>query len=262
MLFLSERSAFAHGKAIRGGVPVIFPWFGSRTGKRAGERTDGPSHGFARRTVWDVAFAALSGEDVHLTLTLAPDDNSRALGFDHFRVAYEVVLGRTLTMRLSVANLAPKDEGEAPLHFEEALHTYLSVDDVEQVRIDGLGGTEFLDKTDGFQRKEQEDDVLTLTGETDRPYLNTEATVTVEDPAGKRSVVVEKRHSKSTVVWNPWAEQAAKLPDMADDAWRKFVCVETANAADNALTLQPGEGHTMEARIAIAPLAEAMETGD
>ncbi|HEY4356545.1 MAG TPA: D-hexose-6-phosphate mutarotase [Acidobacteriaceae bacterium] len=247
VLFLSERSVFAPGKAVRGGVPVIFPWFGSRTG----ERTDGPSHGFARTAMWDVAFAAGFGEDLHLTLTLGPSETSRQLGYDNFRLAYELIFGRTLSLRLSVVN-----QGETPMHLEEALHTYLAVGGVEHVRIGGLGDTEFLDKTDHFARRWQTDDWLMLHGETDRPYLNTTATVTVDDPIFRRRLVVEKRNSHTTVIWNPWTEQTAKLVDMDPEGWRGMVCVETANAAQNALTLHPGEAHTMEARLAVEPLPD------
>lgn len=253
VLFLSERSTFVPGKAIRGGVPVIFPWFGARTG----ERTDGPSHGFARTAMWDVAFAASFGEDLHLTLTLGPSASSRQLGYDNFRVAYELIFGRTLTMRLSVVN-----QGETPLAVEEALHTYLAVGEVEQARIGGLAGTEFLDKTDHFARKRQAEDVLMLHGETDRPYLNAAGTVTVDDPVLQRRLVTEKRNSHTTVIWNPWAEQTAKLADMDPEGWRAMVCVEAANAADNALTLHPGEAHTMEARISVEPIPQAVELPD
>ena len=203
-------------------------------------------HGFARTAVWDVAFAAMVGEDLHLTLTLGPNDASRAAGYDEFQAAYELVFGRTLTMKLSVANI-----GEAPLKFEEALHTYFVVSEAEQIEIEGLGGAEFLDKTDGFKRKRQEEDTLVLRGETDRPYLNTAATVTVDDPVLRRRIVVEKSGSQTTVVWNPWAAKAAALPDMGDDEWHGFVCVETANVGENALTLQPREAHTMVAQISL-----------
>lgn len=245
VLFLSERSAFEPGKAIRGGVPVIFPWFGPRTGKR----TDGPSHGFARTELWEVAFAAMFGDDLYLTLTLSPNETSRNLGFDHFRVVYEIVFGRTLTMRMGVAN-----QGDTPLQVEQALHTYFHVGEAEQLRIHGLGDTQYIDKTDNFARKWQEEEELTLHGETDRPYLNTKTAVTIEDPVMRRQIKVDKQGSKTTVVWNPWSALAAKLPDMADDAWHSMVCVETANAADNALTLQPREVHTMEAKISVSPL--------
>ena len=251
VIFLSEKSLFAEAKAIRGGVPVIFPWFGARQWAADGSaRTDGPQHGFARTASWDVAFAAMVGEELHLTLTLGPSEASRVLGYDGFQLAYELVLGRTLRMRLSVANV-----GEGPLKFEEALHTYLAVGEAEQLRIEGLGGTEFLDKTDGFKRKRQEADVLTLIGETDRPYLNTEAAVTVSDPEMGRKIVVAKSGSRTTVVWNPWVALAAKLADLGDEEWRRFVCVETANVAEDAVTLQPKEAHVMEARISVEELA-------
>ena len=110
VLFLSERSAFESGKAIRGGVPIIFPWFGARTATPDSPRTDGPSHGFARIALWKLAFAAVAGDDLHLTLTLGPNEASRALGFDNFQLAYKLILGAELRMSLIVAN-----PGTAPL---------------------------------------------------------------------------------------------------------------------------------------------------
>ena len=250
VLFVSERSSFPPGQAIRGGVPVIFPWFGARSAELTGARTDGPSHGFARTQVWDVAFAAMAGDDLHLTLTLAPSETSRAAGFDNFRVAYEMVLGRTLVLRLSVANT-----GETPLRFEEALHSYFAVSNATAISIEGLAGTEFLDKTDNFQRKRQDEDLLRLSGETDRPYLNTQATITLQDPAAGRSVVIAKQGSNTTVVWNPWSELAAKLPDMDPEGWRGMTCIEAANAAENAIILAPREAHSMEVTISLESTA-------
>ena len=250
-LFLSERSSFTEDKAIRGGIPIIFPWFGARTATPENPRTDGPSHGFARTSLWQVAFAALAGDDMHLTLTLAPDETSRSLGFDRFQLAYELVLGAELRMRLTVANQA-----ETPLQFEEALHTYLAVGDVAQVQIRGLRNTEFLDKTDNFKRKRQMEDVLRLTKETDRPYLNTSATVTLDDPVLRRRITIAKANSLTTVVWNPWSELSAKLADMNPDGWRHMTCIETANAAENAITLAPRQTHTMEAHLRLEELPQ------
>lgn len=244
VLFLSNKSEFVDGKAIRGGVPVIFPWFGPRTGAR----TDGPSHGFARTQEWTLAFAAISGDDLHLTLTLAPSEESRALGYDHFRLAFQLILGETLTMRLTVAN----ESGE-PLNVEEALHTYLTVGDATQVHISGLDGVDYLDKTDSFARKTQSGDIV-FTGETDRMYLSTTATTTLEDPILKRRIVVAKQNSDTTVVWNPWSTLSTKLADMDDDGWQQMACIETANANASALTLAPQTTHTMEARISVESL--------
>jgi len=244
VLFLSARTELAPDKPIRGGVPVIFPWFGPRHDGLAG-----PSHGFARRSEWELAFAALAGDEVHLTFTLGPDQTSRALGYDHFRLAYRMAIGRALTLELTVAN-EPGAQGP-PLQFEEALHTYFAVGDVRETTVTGLAGAEYIDKRDQMRRKLQPQGAMSLTGTTDRVYLDTAATCAIDDVAGKRRIVVEKTGSRSTVVWNPWAEVAATLPDMEVDAWPGMLCVETANVDDSAVTLKPGETHTMRAVISV-----------
>ena len=250
VLFLSDRSFYEPGKAIRGGVPLIFPWFGARTPTPEDPRTDGPAHGFARTADWTLAFAALSGHDLHLTLTLAPNDATRALGYDHFALVFELTLGIELNLRLTVKNLAAD-----PLHFEEAFHSYFSIGDSQQVSIIGLSDTEYLDKTDNFKKKHQKDPLLKLTGETDRPYLNTLVPVNIDDPILKRRITIDKSESRSTVVWNPWSALTATLPDMTPACWLTMVCVETANVATDAITLAPNEHHTMEAHIFVQQFA-------
>ena len=249
VLFLSERSLFTPGKAIRGGIPIIFPWFGNRTATSESPRTDGPSHGFARTADWTLTFAAVSGDDLTLTLALGPSNISRALGFDDFQLAYQLTLGAELRLQLTVANLA-----DTALHFEEAFHTYLSVGDAQQISLIGLSDTTFIDKTDAFARKRQTVTPLTITGETDRPYLDTLTPVNLVDPVFHRRIVVDKSNSRSTVIWNPWSELAAKLPDMTPTNWQAMVCIETANVADNAITLAPQQAHSMQAHIFIEPL--------
>ena len=250
VLFLSERSFFTPGKAIRGGIPIIFPWFGARTATPDNPRTDGPSHGFARTAEWTLAFAALAGDDLHLTLTLGPSDASRSLGYDQFALVYEITLGAELHLQLTVNN-----QGSKPLHFEEALHTYFSIGDAQQVSIIGLSDTEYLDKTDHFKKKHQTDPLLKLTGETDRPYLSTTVPVNIDDPVLKRRITVDKANSQTTVVWNPWSTLTATLPDMSSDCWLTMVCVETANVGPNAITLASGEHHTMEAHLYVQEFA-------
>lgn len=264
-IFLSQRAEFVHGEPIRGGVPIIFPWFAERHDGKTG-----PQHGFARISNWDVAFAGMSGDDLHLAFTLAPDELSRSLGFDHFRLGYRVTVGRTLTLEMGVQNdsgnggargggpaqaTAPADQitGGAPLVFEQALHTYYEVADVHQVSIDGLAGVTYIDKVDGFKRKVQPAGALKFEGKTDRPYLNTTSTCILHDPAGKRRITVAKSGSNSTVIWNPWKEATAAMHDMEPDAWLHMAAIETANVADNTITLAPGATHTMRADISIDP---------
>lgn len=252
VLFLSARSEIAPGKAIRGGIPVIAPWFGPDTRNRAGGKP-GPSHGFARTQPWTLAFAAVVGEELHLTLTLGPTDLSRSFGYPDLRLAYQVNIGSTLSLHLTLAN-----GGAESMPFEEALHTYLAVADVRQARLLGLNGSHYLDKMDGMRQKLETAGGLVLTDPTDRVYLDTAATCVVEDPLLGRRLIVAKTGSRSTVVWNPWTELTAKLNDMEPDGWQTMLCVETANAGPNVLTLGPGEAHTMRATLSVESLSNSL----
>jgi glucose-6-phosphate 1-epimerase len=240
VIFVSRKSDFTPGKPIRGGVPIAFPWFAARH-----DGKPGPSHGFARIQDWTLAFAALAGEDLHMTFTLGPTEISRNLGYDNFRLAYQLTIGRTLTMQLTVAN-----EAAAPLLFEEALHSYYAVADIHEVSIDGLDGVTYLDKNDNLKPKIQHG-AIAVTEPTDRVYLNTTSACVLHDTGGKRRITVAKTGSNTTVVWNPWEAGAAKLPDLDPTEWHEFVAVETVNAAANAITLAPRASHVMRAHISI-----------
>ena len=242
VIFMSRKSDLAPGKAIRGGVPIAFPWFAADQKADRLHGKPGPSHGFARTEVWTLAFAALAGEDLHLTFTLAPNATSRELGFDLFRVAFQLTIGKSLTMKLTVAN-----DAKVPLVFEEALHTYFAVGDVHEISVTGLESTSYIDKTDNFAVKPAVHGPLTFTQFTDRVYNHTKATCTIHDPLEKRRIVIAKENSDTTVVFNPWKE----MPDLGADEWHEFVCVETVNASQSPITLAPGTVHTMQAHISI-----------
>lgn len=239
-IFISRKSDFAPGKPIRGGIPIAFPWFAARHDGKTG-----PSHGFARIQDWTLAFAALAGDDVHMTFTLGPTEISRGLGYDNFRLAYQLTIGRTLTMQLTVVN-----DAATPLIFEEALHTYYAVADIHEITIDGLDGVTYLDKTDDFNSKVQRGAIV-ITEPTDRVYLNTTSTCIVHDTGSKRRVTIAKTGSNTTVVWNPWESGALKLPDLDPTEWHEYVAVETVNAAINAVTLAPGSKHVMQAHVTV-----------
>jgi glucose-6-phosphate 1-epimerase len=233
VLFMSSKSLFAPGKAIRGGVPVIFPWFGARS-----DGKPGPAHGFARTMPWAVESTSLtSSGEVELTLVLTPDD---------CEARFQVVIGASLRMSLEVRNLS-----SAPFTYEEALHSYFIVSDVHQTSVTGLAGTTLIDKTDGLQRKLQSAEPVTFTKETDQVHVNTPATCVIHDPVTGRSINVGKTGSLSTIVWNPWSAKAASMADMGTGEWEHFVCVESGNAADNAVTLAPGGSHTLTTFISL-----------
>lgn len=246
VLFLSGRSRFDATAAIRGGVPVIFPWFGARAGAPAA-----PAHGFARTAEWGVESVERGGDGgvtAVLRLTLTPDAAARAAWPPDFVLRHRVRVGRALEMTLEVEN-----RSSGPLEFEEALHTYLVVGDVREVTVTGLAGTGYIDKTAGMARKVQDPAPLRLTAETDSVYLGTRATCVLDDPRGGRRIVVEKDGSASTVVWNPWATKAKALSDLGDEEWLRFICIETANAAEDRVALAPGRQHAMRATLRVEP---------
>ena len=235
VLFMSAHTRFASDAAIRGGVPVIFPWFGPRAGD-----AQAPAHGFARRLPW-----RLEREGDHdVVLALDADASTRAVWPHEFALRLHVVLEARLTMTLAVTNT-----DSVPWTYEEALHTYLAVGDVTTAVVTGLEGAAYLDKTDAMARKRQPDEPLRITGEVDRTFPGHTAACMVEDPVLKRRVRVDKRGSATTVVWNPWIERARALPDLGDEEWKRMVCVETANAGDDAVRLTPGARHELAATL-------------
>ena len=164
---------------------------------------------------------------------------------DSLAATYRITLGAALGLELAVRNVAA-----VPVGFEAALHTYLAVSDVRDVAVTGLGGARYLDRLGGPDLVRQDVDVLRLTGETDRIYQGTDATVVVHDAAAARRLAVAKAGSASTVVWNPWAATGEAMADVGP-AWSSMLCVETANVREHAVRLAPGTEHVMATSIAV-----------
>ena len=243
VLFTSPNNAFAPGRAIRGGIPVIFPWFGPNRHTPAA-----PQHGFARTATWhpDGVETAGSGS-LALTLSLGDGDVGSPFWPERFRAIYTVTFAQTLSLRFAVQNRA-----KHPIVFEEALHSYFAISDVTEIAISGLAGATYIDKTDAASRKPQIADLVTITAETDRVYLDTPGQCIIEDRGWRRRIVIEKNGAASSVVWNPWAEKAAAMVDLGDPAWRGMVCVESGNIADNEVQLAAVAEHQMSAVISVA----------
>ncbi|HYO08194.1 MAG TPA: D-hexose-6-phosphate mutarotase [Tepidisphaeraceae bacterium] len=241
VLYQSPRSAYADSKAIRAGVPVIFPWFGPRHG------TDTAAmHGFVRTRAWELQAISRQGDDVRVSFALSSTPEMlAAANFPHaFALRLNVTVAATLAIEMEVENRSAQE-----LPFENALHTYFHVGDVRQISVSGLADTDFLDKNRGMSRFTDREDPLRFAGPTDRVYLDTPATCTIVDPVLGRRIVLAKDGSRTTVVWNPWSDKITSMADLPAEDWPKFVCVETCNARDNALRLPPGGRHAMRLSI-------------
>jgi glucose-6-phosphate 1-epimerase len=240
MLFVSAQSHFAPGKAIRGGIPVIFPWFGPREG-----HPESPMHGLVRTRDWELTDIKVPDNgSASVTFQMQSSPETLVLWPHAFALKLHFTLGETLHIAWEVSNT-----GSTPFVFEQALHPYFPVADVHHARVHGLHHCRFLDKTAGPELQTDLHENVRFTRETDRLYFDTEAPLVLEDPAAKQRLLISKKGSRSSVVWNPWIAKAAALADLADDEWQKFVCVEQVNAKHNAITLAPGEQHRMEAEF-------------
>lgn len=237
VLWLSPLARFEPGVAVRGGIPVVFPWFGAGiTGDRS------PAHGFARTAAWKragVTNELATGGRLEVRHTLDADD------FDSEPFAAELVSEFAidhLQVSLTVTNT-----GETTFTYEEALHTYLAVSDISAISLDGLDGCSYTDKVDAGPSAPVQAGSVRFSGETDRLYAHT-GTVIVDDPEWSRRIEVTKEGSATTVVWNPGATKGAALADVGPN-WAGFVCVEAANTGDGAIRLEPGESHILSQRM-------------
>jgi D-hexose-6-phosphate mutarotase len=195
VLFTSPNSAFAPGQAIRGGLPIVFPWFGANR-----RMPTAPQHGFARVATWDLdGVETAGGQSLTLTLSLGDGDVGSPFWPERFPAIYTVTFAQSLSLCLAVQNRAMH-----PILFEEALHSYFAISDVAAIAISGLAGATYIDKTDAAHRKVQTTDLVTITAETDRVYLDTPGQCAIEDRGWRRRIIIEKDGAASSVVWNPW----------------------------------------------------------
>ena len=241
LLWLSTESNFEVGKAIRGGIPVCFPWFGPH-------KTDleKPQHGFARLMYWDVTGTSTNmyGETV-IKLQLCSSAESKVFWPHNFIAEMTFVVGKILTSTLRITNTSSES-----FDYSCALHSYFSLSAIENIRIEGLKGITYYDQLTGEYSIQEEEDLI-IKEATTRHYLNTESVVVIDDSIFQRRIKTSKEGSKVTTVWNPWEEACAQIEDLPDTGYETFVCVEATNAFDYSIHLAPGESHETSAIIGL-----------
>lgn len=241
VLFLSSQSRWAQGHAIRGGVPVCFPWFGGKA-----DDPTAPAHGFVRTRAWQLESIAQVGGAVTVSMFTESDEGTKRWWPAEFRLVHRATFGSELSLELVVTNT-----GGTSLRFEEALHAYHRVGNIEKTRVRGLDTVHYFDKTDSNRKKMQHGEIV-IVSETDRVYLDTRDAIELEDPVLRRRTRVTKENSRTTVVWNPWVQKAHSLSDFADDEWMQMICIESSNVSDFAVDLAPGQQHKMKALVRVA----------
>jgi glucose-6-phosphate 1-epimerase len=243
VLFLSSKSRWQEGQAIRGGIPICFPWFRAKA-----DDPKAPAHGFVRTKMWQLESIVEDGPGVVVSMSTASDEAARRWWPAEFRLVHRVTFGSELRLELACTNT-----GKTPLRFEEALHTYNLVGDVANVRLQGLDRSHFLDNTDANKEKIQLGDV-TVASQTDNAFIDNQNAVDLLDPKMHRRIRLQKANSSTTVVWNPWQDGAGRLRDLGEGEWKQFLCVEASNILGASVSLAPGEEHKLTAVLSVTTL--------
>ena len=241
LLFVSEKAYYEDGKAIKGGIPVCWPWFGADP-----DDLGRPAHGFVRNREWEVAGSeSLANGSTKVILGMVDSDETRKIWPHTFKLSIEITVGDSLKVALVTRN-----SGDESITISQALHTYFYVGDISKVQVLGLDGIDYLDKVDGFAEKTQSGPV-TINGEVDRIYKGVTGELVIEDESLGRKIRIASSGCSTAVVWNPWSEIAASMGDLDDDDYKKMICVETANAGPETVEIAADSEYRLEAEYII-----------
>lgn len=232
LLWLSSLSHFEHGKAIRGGIPICWPWFGKHS-----SNPNLPQHGFARTAIWEhVETKEKDDSTTEITLQLKETPESLSLWPHSFCLRLQIIVSETLQLRLITTNCDSDN-----FVITSALHSYFGVSDIRNVRVSGLDQTPFLD-TLTMQREVQDGDIR-INQEIDRVYQGVANSLELSED--NRRILIQNEGSQSSVVWNPWIEKSRGMSDFNNDGYQNMLCIETANAMEDERLLAPGATHTL-----------------
>lgn len=241
LLFVSEKAYYVNGKAIKGGIPVCWPWFGADPDDRGR-----PAHGFVRNRQWEVtACESCADGSTKVVMALVDSEDTRAIWPHPFRLSIEITVGNSLKLALLTQNT-----GNDSITISQALHTYFYVGDIAEVEVHGLDGASYLDKTDGFAQKTQMGPV-TIDAEVDRIYTGVTGELVIDDASLGRKIRIASRGCSTAVVWNPWIELAASMGDLDDADYKRMICVETANAGPETAEIAAADSYRLEAEYTI-----------
>ena len=245
VLWMSQLAKFDAKTAIRGGVPICWPWFGKHP-----SAATAPSHGYARLCAWELdRITSLGDGRTEVVMSLPQSAQSGDHRLADLSLSARVLIGDALEVALTTNNKSP-----VPVHVTEGLHTYFHVSDIADVQVTGLNDCEYVDLIDNDRRRHQAG-AIDFAGEVGRVFVSCDRTCTIEDRHLGRVIRVASTGSQSVAVWNPGLNTASKMADLGSEGWRTMVCVETANALENALVIAPGQEHATSAVYTVAPLA-------
>jgi len=242
LFFLSPQSFYKEGKAIRGGIPVCWPWFGPDP-----KGLQRPNHGFVRNDYWQVAKTeALTEGETKISLLFSDTIKKEKTWRKPFSLMLEITVGATLRLKLTTTNNSDKS-----FSITQAFHSYFRVGHIKHVKVFGLEGCEYFDKLDQGEQKTQ-DGIVTVTEEVDRIYVDVVNNLIIEDPVFKRRIHINCPNTSTAVVWNPWSKTSQKMQDLGNSDYKQFICVEAGNVALDLIQIEPGQHYSLAAEYRLS----------
>ncbi|XP_059442316.1 putative glucose-6-phosphate 1-epimerase [Corylus avellana] len=247
LLFTSSKAIFKPPSAVRGGISICFPQFGTRGLLE--------KHGFARNKIWAIdenpppLHPNDSNGKAFVDLLLKPSDEDLK-NWPHsfeFRLRVSLAEDGYLTMISRVRNINCK-----PFSFSFAYRSYFSIADISEVRIEGLETLDYLDNLCEKERFTEQGDALTFESEVDRVYLSSSGAIAVFDHEKKRTFTIRKEGLPDVGVWNPWEKKSKSITDFGDEEYKKMLCIDGA-AVEKAITIKPGEEWRGRLEICVVP---------
>ena len=278
VIWLSDQAVYKKNKAIRGGIPICWPWFGdfdeqdfllaegtspvedsiqvedsTQVEDSIQVEDSTPAHGYARITFWEVqSTQRLSDGGTQVVLHMPCQEKCQQFKTSHEYFECDLTLTITVSKNLKL-DLLTVNQGQQFAPLSEALHSYFTVSDIQKINILGLEQMTYLDKLNSGQSCLQETS-LQFKSETDSVFVDTDGEIHLIDQALNRKIIITKENSKSTVIWNPWQEKASFMGDMPEQGWQSMVCIEPANVHNNKILLGPGQTHQLSTLIAVEKL--------
>lgn len=239
VIYTSPDAIYTEGKAIRGGIPICWPWFSGHP-----ENPTLPAHGLARYRFWKLTGSRTTPDFTELTFTFDTSDVPADL-WPHKTIAeLRIRLGKDLHLELTSTN-----HSNVVITIGGALHSYFHISSIHNVHLDGLDQVSYCSTTSPEFMTQS--GPIRIESEVDRIYYPSNQTVEIHDPSLNRRIRIEKSGSQSTIVWNPWIENSKAFADLPDDGYLNFVCIETANALGDVYQLAPSASHTLSTTISI-----------
>ena len=235
ILWLSPIARFEQGKAIRGGIPICWPWFGKHP-----IDSSLPQHGFARNSLFEIVQTTeLDNGDLQIRLSMQTNEESLRLWPFKFKLSVIITVGASLSIELKTENTDSQN-----ITITEAIHSYFAIKDISTTQLQGLENTSYYDQlldSDALQANSP----VEFTQEVDCIYRAPTNDLLILDD-GTPKTKIQQAHGNAVVVWNPWIEKSKSMNDYPNNGYTKMLCVEAANTRYGSIDLSPGEHHSIK----------------